>query len=171
MKYISRDGARNLALKNKTIMKIFEGGYLSTMDISNPKLMNDVKVKPNSYLVNDDFEENPICFIAYYHNKIYKVLRCIYVSPNYRRQGLAKDMISHFKNDLINDQADFLQIGVECTNDDIFDGLNDLYLKMGFKSNPIPIPHSGNKKYLDYFWSSQKFEVHQEFQTVYVKHV
>jgi GNAT superfamily N-acetyltransferase len=171
LKFLSREEARKLSVHNHEIKKIFEDGYTSTMDISNPRVMNDKKVKPNAYLVNDDFEENPKCFTAFFYDRIYKVLRCIYVTPEYRKQGLAKEMINVFKNGMVNDKADFLQIGVENTGDEIFERLDSLYKNLGFKHNPMPVPHPDNKSYFDYFWSHRAFEVHQRQYQIVAVHI
>lgn len=161
MKYLTREEARALFVKNSEVRKLLEDGYLSTMDITNPKLINDKKVKPNAYLVNYDFEINPICFSAFYSDRIYKIIRCIYVKPEYRNKGLAKQMIKLFQAQLPRENESFLQIGVEATGDDKFKKLDRLYTSLGFKHNHIPIPHLGNKSYFDYFWSYNHFEVMQ----------
>ncbi|WP_146043493.1 GNAT family N-acetyltransferase [Pectobacterium odoriferum] len=161
MKYLTREEARILFVNNPSVNNLFEAGYHSTMDIANQKLMNDKKVRPNAYLVNDNFETEPMCFSAFYSDRIYKVIRCIYVSPEHRNIGLAKQMITTFQEQLPYDKEFFLQIGVEATGDDRFKMLDALYSGLGFKNNPIAIPHPGNKSYFDYFWSYNDFEVIQ----------
>ena len=162
MKILEKDEARRLYLENSKVRGIFDSGYKLTMDIANPKLMNDKKVRPNSYLVNDEFENNPMYFSAYFTDRIYKVIRCVYVKPEYRASGYAKLMIGHFKEQLQNDREEFLQIGVEATNDETFTRLNSLYLGLGFIRNPFAVPHSNNKSYYDYFWAEKPFEVVQD---------
>lgn len=161
MKYLTSKEARALFVGNLEVKKIFEDGYRSTMDITNPKLINDKKVKPNAYVVNDDFETNPMCFSAFYSDRIYKIIRCIYVKPEHRNKGLAKQMIKLFQAQLPLENESFLQIGVEATGDDKFIKLHRLYTGLGFKHNQIPILHLGNKSYYDYFWSYNHFEVMQ----------
>lgn len=164
MKFLTKDDARNLYLKNAKVKDIFDAGYLSTMEISNSKLMNDVKVRPNEYLVNDDFENDPMFFSAFYTNGHYKVIRCIYVSPAYRNNGHAREMINLFKAQLPNETETILQVGVEATNDGMFNRLNELYTGLGFKRIPSPVQHTASKKYFDYFWSYKDFEVYQDFR-------
>lgn len=164
MKFLNKDDARNLYLGNSKVKDVFDSGYLSTMEISNPKLMNDVKVRPNEYLVNDDFENDPMFFSAFYTNGHYKVIRCIYVLPEYRNKGYAKEMINLFKAQLPDETETILQIGVEATSDDKFNRLNNLYAGLGFKRIPSPVQHTVNKKYFDYFWSYKNFEVYQNFR-------
>lgn len=161
MKILSYEKMKALYLKHDNVKKIIDMGFTSTMTISNPKLINDEKVINNSFLVNNKFEKKPECFSAFYTDRIYKVIRCIYVDVPSRRKGLAKKMISEFQKKIDLGHEVFLQVGVEYTESTNYSNLEKLYTSQGFIRTKNPACHPGNKFFHDFFWSSKSFEVVQ----------
>ncbi|MEH8216232.1 MULTISPECIES: hypothetical protein [Aeromonas] len=161
MKILKYKEMRALYLKSDDVKNIIDTGFTSTMTILNPKTINDKKVNENSFLVNDDFEINPECFSAFYTDRIFKVIRCIYVAVPSRGKGLAKLMISEFQKNFIFGNEKFLQIGVEYTNNINFTNLERLYSSQSFKRTATPARHPGNKYFHDFFWSPRNFEIIQ----------
>ncbi|WP_368212458.1 hypothetical protein [Aeromonas sp. s10] len=153
---------RKLYSDNNNVKKIIDTGFNSTMKITNKKLINDKKVNGNSFLVNDDFDSNPICFSAFYTNGHFKVIRCIFVDESSRTHGLAKKMITEFQVNLKGSTEEFLQIGVEDTKDEGFELLDKIYKSMGFKRLDNPTAHPENKYFYDFFWSYKDFDVTRE---------
>lgn len=161
MKILTYEKMKALYLNNEKVKKIIDAGFTSTMTILNPKLINDSKVVYNSFLVNNNFEKKPECFSAFYTDRVYKVIRCIYVDVPSRRKGLAKKMISEFQKKIDTGCEVFLQIGVEYTKNTNYSNLEKLYTSQGFIRTNTPTLHPGNKYYHDFFWSSKSFEVVQ----------
>lgn len=162
MKILTYTEMRKLYSDNDDVKKIIDTGFSSTMKITNKKLINDKKVNGNSFLVNDDFDHNPICFSAFYTNGHFKVIRCIFVDESSRKRGLAKEMITKFQVNLKKSTEKFLQIGVEYTKDERFELLDKIYNSMDFKRLDNPTAHPDNKYYYDFFWSYKDFDVTRE---------
>ena len=160
MKILKQAAARKLAIENKIIMDFFASGYKATMELTDKKIMNDEKVRDNDYLVNDEFESDPQYFIAYYyHNKMYKVLRNIYVKPECRGTGVGSELVRFFQSGLEQDSADFLQVGVEFTNKETYPRLETWYTSLGFVRDQYPVQISPTKSYHSFYWSDKPFEV------------
>jgi len=164
MKYINKDEARKLAIENHKIMAFFKAGYSEALHLTNDKVMNDKLVKPNDYFVNDDFESNPIWFVAHYSDRIYRVLRVIFVHPDHRCKGIGAGIIRSLQDSKFTEK--FLQLGVQTTPIERFEKLNALYSRLGFKRNPIAIDHGGGHQFHDYFWAPRAFGVQQQGTTI-----
>ena len=161
MKVLTKEAARKLAIENKKIMDFFTTGYKATMDLSDKKTMNDEKVKFNDYVVNDDFETDPQYFAAYYyHNKMYKVLRNIYVTPECRGTKAGTELVKYFQAGLDQDSADFLQVGVEYTKD-TYARLETWYTRLGFVRDAYPVQISPKQSFYSFYWSNKPFKVIQ----------
>lgn len=164
MKHLSKEDARKLAISSETVMSFFQIGYSETLKLTHTKLMNDKYVRPNDYFVNEDFSIAPQWFVAHYQDRIYRVLRVIYVREDLRGKGLGTDIINEIKKIAFSET--FLQIGVESTDQQKFEKLDRLYKKMEFKRTPYPITHPDGRKFYDYFWSSRNFVVRQFASTI-----
>jgi GNAT superfamily N-acetyltransferase len=159
MRELTKEAARKEAIKNSTVMSFFRDGYSETLKLTNPKVMNDKFVKENSYFINDEFETDPQWFVAHYPDRIYRIIRVIYVRQDLRENGIGSKIIEDIKS--IKFEESFIQIGVQDTADEKFRRLDSLYKRHAFQRTNFSIDHGNGRSFYDYFWSPREFRVQQ----------
>ena len=160
MKTINYADMRVLFRNNALVMQFFRDAYKDVLGIEKDNLFNHQLIKGDTFLVNDDFENNPIYFCAFYNDKSnYLVARVIFVDKAERRKGYGAQLIDWLKSNLSENDAIAVHIGVECRRNANFTILDKYYLHHNFKRSGLPQNHGSDGDYHNYFWSDKEFGV------------
>jgi len=134
-----------------TIYKYLMDGYKACMPKLSDSLL-DRKYFDNNHFMNQDFEKNPKYFIAFDDSAINEnsivTISALFVFPEYRGNGFAKDLIDILKS--LSKNHIILQVAIY---EDKYLELKSFYEKLDFKSTEKPcLPDSLNIRYIDMFW-------------------
>lgn len=158
LEIIKRDKNNKIKVENSNIYRYLIQGYKECMPNLSDSLI-DNKYFENNHFMNHDFEINPKYFVAFNDATVrgdgIVTISALYVFPEYRRKGFAKDLINILK-DLSNNGIIF-QVAIY---ENKFNQLKSFYEKLDFKTTGIPtIPDSLNIRYFDMFWCNIPLEL------------
>lgn len=119
-----------------------------------------MSIKQNNHFLAVDEELNVMYVVGFYANmqSPTMVISSLYVSPKYRRQGIATKLLKYFQEEICGENM-ILVSAVSPSNNKAI----DLFHSAGFTS-PLPIgePDDFGAQYVDMFWSKQRFKVWHE---------
>lgn len=119
-----------------------------------------INLMRNNHILNVDEELNVKYVVGFYADmqSPTMVISSLYVSPKYRRQGIATKLLKHFQEDVCGENM-ILVAAVSPSNRRTI----DLFHSVGFTS-PLPLgePDDLGAQYVDMLWSKQKFKAWHE---------
>lgn len=131
-------------------------GYQEAISDMTDNILSDPRSSRNTHVVNNEFVNQPAYFMGFeaLPEQHLFILSCIYVFPEYRKQGLGTHLINTAKA-LVKDQG-AIQVAVE---EEKLPSLNRYYKKHGFITTGTLRKNLLNKGYIDYFWSAKNIEL------------
>lgn len=155
---IKKEENKEIKVDNPNIYKYLIQGYKECMPDLSDKLIEN-KYFENNHFMNQDFETNPKYFVAFDDSTVSEnsivTISVLYVFPEYRGNGFAKDLIDNLK--YLSKNNIILQVAIY---ENKFKELKSFYEKLDFKTTGIPtIPDSLNIRYFDMFWCNIPLEL------------
>ncbi|MCG3740688.1 GNAT family N-acetyltransferase [Vibrio cincinnatiensis] len=131
-----------------------------------PCLSKDPRFINNTHIVNMDFDHEPQFVLGFHKNPRAPILviSILYVFPDYRTRGLAKNAIQQLQHSA--GQDGILQVAVEAERNCF---LKDFYKNLGFISSDKVIKDPLGREYVDYFWSANSLTLEHFGNQIIIK--
>lgn len=155
---IKREENQEVKENHPNIYKYLMEGYKECMPKLSDSLL-DTKYFSNNHFMNQDFEKSPKYFVAFDDSTVSEnsivVISALFVFPEHRGNGFAKDLINFLKS--ISKNHIILQVAIY---ENKYLELKSFYKNLDFKSTEKPsVEDSLNIRYIDMFWCDVPMEL------------
>lgn len=153
---IQRHELKSWLKDNPTCKDYLSQGYRDTISDIKRNVFSDYRARLNDHIVNYEFRIDPKYFFSFRIDPIQShlmIIGCLYVFPNYRKEGFGSHMINRIK-DMVRENV--VQVAVEAEK---CNQLTPFYQRHGFKTTGKINTNELGRGYVDFFWSAKNYEL------------